>query len=475
MALPIWAHRRGKLYDTVVMQDKPDKELWLGFHEAYSSPDPYYCRPMSFDEIDVDAISCPTIVFNSVKGRLDPDLPKSYYPPRNDLMRFTDRDCDEPGQAGCTVGTSAKRYGDINDIDAVATATPPYGSPFRGAWSIPAELPDGDYALFVEVNKEFDNNARHGWQAGPQFLSYQDPNLSDSGLRTNFGQPSVLFRVPIRIDHAGAHQGAVTDIAGYGDWNGANGTLTPADATISDSPGSGKGRLLVVAEPALAGGTPLRGRVVATSTSSRQCTAGGGRGEISGLEVPADTIAATEVDVRFIEADDAGSPVERYELRFAEGDTMSAETFASARPAPSVPPTQPGRVASVHLGGLKPSTHYVLGARAIGCCIGAGAIAFVTFQTADRHFTQLSGCFVATAAYGSALEPHVQALRRLRDEARARSGLGAAAIHMYERASPPVAALLRESPSLRALVRGALGPVAGTLAAHDGENSRGSR
>src|SRR5262245_56997532 len=45
MALPVWAHARGKLYDTVVMQDPPEKEWWLGFHERYSSPDPYYCRP----------------------------------------------------------------------------------------------------------------------------------------------------------------------------------------------------------------------------------------------------------------------------------------------------------------------------------------------------------------------------------------------------------------------------------------------
>jgi len=34
MALPIWAHARGKLYDTVVMLD--GKETWLGFHESSS-------------------------------------------------------------------------------------------------------------------------------------------------------------------------------------------------------------------------------------------------------------------------------------------------------------------------------------------------------------------------------------------------------------------------------------------------------
>ena len=58
MALPIWAHARGKLYDTVVMQD--GRETWLGFHESLSSGEPYYCRPLRAQEINVDAITCPT-------------------------------------------------------------------------------------------------------------------------------------------------------------------------------------------------------------------------------------------------------------------------------------------------------------------------------------------------------------------------------------------------------------------------------
>ena len=40
--------------------------------------------------------------------------------------------------------------------------------------------------------------------------------------------------------------------------------------------------------------------------------------------------------------------------------------------------------------------------------------AVAELTTTKTNFTQLSGCFVATAAYGSALQPEVAALRRVR-------------------------------------------------------------
>jgi hypothetical protein len=89
MALPIWAHARGKLYDAVVMQD--GRETWLGFHESLSSGEPYYCRPLRPQEINVDAITCPTR-FTSAKGKLDSST-QTYYPPRNDLTMFSNGDC----------------------------------------------------------------------------------------------------------------------------------------------------------------------------------------------------------------------------------------------------------------------------------------------------------------------------------------------------------------------------------------------
>lgn len=70
-----------------------------------------------------------------------------------------------------------------------------------------------------------------------------------------------------------------------------------------------------------------------------------------------------------------------------------------------------------------------------------------------------SGCFIATAAYGSAFEPHVESLRRFRDEYLRRTALGRAFIRLYYRYSPPVAAVVARHASLRLVVRALLTPV----------------
>ena len=52
---------------------------------------------------------------------------------------------------------------------------------------------------------------------------------------------------------------------------------------------------------------------------------------------------------------------------------------------------------------------------------------------------------------------------RLRDRARERSGFAAVSVGLYERSSPPLAALLRETEAGRALVRTALSPLVGIV------------
>jgi hypothetical protein len=68
-------------------------------------------------------------------------------------------------------------------------------------------------------------------------------------------------------------------------------------------------------------------------------------------------------------------------------------------------------------------------------------------------------CFIATAAYGSPLEPHVLALRQFRDRYLQHSTLGRAFIRYYYRYSPPMAAVIAEHDWLRLLVRMLLTPV----------------
>jgi hypothetical protein len=73
------------------------------------------------------------------------------------------------------------------------------------------------------------------------------------------------------------------------------------------------------------------------------------------------------------------------------------------------------------------------------------------------------GCFIATAAYGSALEPQVVLLQTFRDRHLMGTPTGQAFVLWYYRASPPVAAEIRKSPALRVLVRGILWPLVGVV------------
>ncbi len=68
-------------------------------------------------------------------------------------------------------------------------------------------------------------------------------------------------------------------------------------------------------------------------------------------------------------------------------------------------------------------------------------------------------CFIATAAYGSYMHPHVQELRDFRDEVLLHTGIGRRFVALYYQYSPPVADVIAENPVLRSLTRILLTPV----------------
>jgi len=70
-----------------------------------------------------------------------------------------------------------------------------------------------------------------------------------------------------------------------------------------------------------------------------------------------------------------------------------------------------------------------------------------------------SGCFIATAAWGSYLDPHVQALREFRDRYLMTNLEGRAFVSWYYRHSPPAARLIAGNSGLRLAARVALTPV----------------
>ncbi|MCX7634824.1 MAG: hypothetical protein N2Z74_03670, partial [Syntrophales bacterium] len=75
--------------------------------------------------------------------------------------------------------------------------------------------------------------------------------------------------------------------------------------------------------------------------------------------------------------------------------------------------------------------------------------------------TGSSGCFIATAAYGSFLDGHVQILREFRDGYLMTTRWGSAFVELYYRYSPPVADFIAKHEGLKAMVRVALLPAVG--------------
>lgn len=71
------------------------------------------------------------------------------------------------------------------------------------------------------------------------------------------------------------------------------------------------------------------------------------------------------------------------------------------------------------------------------------------------------GCFIATAAYGSLVEPHVKILRDFRDRFLITNTAGKSFVNLYYKYSPPLADFIAKHDNLRMIVRMTLFPLVG--------------
>jgi uncharacterized delta-60 repeat protein len=125
--------------------------------------------------------------------------------------------------------------------------------------------------------------------------------------------------------------------------------------------------------------------------------------------------------------------------------TTTATINESATGGATSDGTGVGRYSSI-LTKLTPGTHYYV--RAYG--ITASNIVYYGSQL---EFETKDACFIATAAYGSVLDPHVQILRLFRDRYLLSHEPGRVFVRLYYHYSPQIAEFVAAQPALRLIVR----------------------
>jgi hypothetical protein len=429
---PVWAHRHGLQFDTVVFQDGQEDNLSHGLPE--SSREYQFCRPIIPTEPLWDAGTCASKVHTD-KGKLTSST-RSLYPPRNDVVR------DKEDAAVVDL------FEMMNPFDAVSQPTPVNDIPAQLTWVAPDTLPEGNYVLWVEVSREFDHNATYSIAARPSpmgipWLDYGAPYR---------GQPSLVYSVPFAITDGNRSIGHVLDYRGYGDPDGLDGNVRAPDPTISTGvAGSGAERFAVLSDQ----GTPYRVRVQGYVDHDAIAP-----GKPLALEVADVTTQTASITLEAPGDDDYNGTARRYEVRYVVGTVMTDAMFASGKKlASNIMPVEGGEKLAFEIEGLSNLTTYTVGIRAIDDCQNPGPIAYVSFQTLARVEGEVGWCFVATAAYGSAMAAELDTLRRFRDTFLQTSVLGELAVEAYYTFGPAIAGVVVESEVLRASARAVLDPI----------------
>lgn len=481
--LPVWAHRRGKTYPKVVFyDDDPGDKESLGWHENTSTAETYYCRPLTqaeHDVIAVDTMTCPSpAVFQTDKGVFDA-VATSPYPPRNDLIEF-EKGYDSP---------DTMTYAALNDLDAVTAATPPGNKPEYVTAMIPAAAANGPLTAYIEVSLEHDENASYEYDREKDH--FVDTRLETYGIEY-LGQPSVVYKVAFDPRDKGFL--GTSKYVGYGDWNGATGTLHPPDATISASKGSGADRLQqyslngenfrfgVFAYGSAGGGDTGDDTDTSDTGSGTDDTGdtGGDTGDdtnggwgncklgplaaVTDLSLAVQSFDKVEVKYTLPPQSDPDFAVSQLSVHLLTGDTpLTEEMIGSAQLArfTVVEPGGVGQPTTLLVDQLWGNFTYQIGITYKDKCGNRSALVAAPVTTEAQKFQQVEGfCFLATAAYGASWVTQVQALRWFRDAYLKGSPIGRDLVRFYYSYSPPLARVVQHQPLLRGMVRVVVQPLA---------------
>ena len=500
--LPIWAHRRGKTYPKLIFfDDDPADMESLGWHENASSAETYYCRPLTpaeHDVIAVDTMTCPSpAVFQTDKGKFDPKA-TSPYPPRNDLIEFEDGS-DSP---------DSMMFAALNDLDAVTAATPPGNKPEYVTAMIPGAAVQGPLTAWIEVSLEHDENPSYDYDREKDH--FVDTRLDTYGVEY-LGQPSVVYKLP--FDPRAKGFTGTSTWAGYGDWNGASGTIHPPDATISTTKGSGTDRLqqytlngetfrFGVYSYGTAGGdtggNTDTGDTMAeagtdptadpdTGASNSDSNSGdtgdttgddGGAGDdggwgnckqrplppVTGLTLEGLSFDKVRVTYTLPTQTDPDFMLYDVHVHLLPGETpLTEDRLASAQlPIPNiVEAATPGKRGVLDVEQLWGNYTYQVGVTYQDKCGNTSGLVSAAITTDAQQFQQVEGfCFLATAAYGAAWVTQVQALRWFRDAYLKTSPVGRDLVRFYYTYSPPLARIVHHQPVLRGMVRVVVQPLA---------------
>ena len=342
------------------------------------------------------------VMFRSAKGLLDSTQPASYYPPRADLFNFGGTPCLaahrlsavlRPGRLGAVLRDERRRRGGGRHA--------PLRRAFTGSWIVPADLAGGDYAWpsrWARSSTPTPPTApQRGERAGHAVLPRRRPARE---RRPAIGPVSgaVHPRRRCRGGHDQRHR-RLRRLERH------DGRREAARRHHQQRPGQRGGAAAAHRQRRRRAGTggADAGQPVPRSTAPPRRR----RFRCRSRSPPRRPRAAPASGGVLQSSETGGQPVVGYDVRYAilpPNAAIDASAFSAWTPAGGLPSARLGRRPPSRSARLTPLTTYGVGISAIGVC-GSSPPTFQTFSTPAIPYTKLSGCFIATAAFGSDLAP----------------------------------------------------------------------